>query len=83
MASLFPFPDALMVRVILDEAAEVGHDVGDDDEGTGDVALMSPSKMETLGKLGFILYRKALSCFHDEGVGGRGPHEPRQDGDPR
>ena len=37
-------------RVILDEAEEVGHDVGDDDPGMGDVALMSPSKMETLGE---------------------------------
>ncbi|CAM9759796.1 unnamed protein product [Pylaiella littoralis] len=34
-------------RVILDEAAETGLQDGDDD--TGDVALMSPSKMEKLG----------------------------------
>lgn len=39
-------------RVILDEAPEISlnSESGDDDQGTGDVALMSPSKMETLGK---------------------------------
>eukprot|EP00903_Cladosiphon_okamuranus_P016238 g14980.t1 len=34
-------------RVILDEAAETGLEAEDDD--TGDVALLSPNKMETLG----------------------------------
>ena len=35
-------------RVILDEATETGLEAEVDD--TGDVALLSPNKMETLGK---------------------------------
>ncbi|CAN0176772.1 unnamed protein product [Ectocarpus sp. 6 AP-2014] len=44
LALLGNFPN----RVILDEAAETGLEADDDDD-TGDVALMSPTKMETLG----------------------------------
>lgn len=36
-------------RVILDEAPETGIEAGNEDDPTGDVALLSPSKMETLG----------------------------------
>ncbi|CAM9711766.1 unnamed protein product [Scytosiphon promiscuus] len=36
-------------RVILDEAVETGVEAGNEDDPTGDVALLSPSKMETLG----------------------------------
>lgn len=48
--------------MILDEAEEVGHDVGDDDPGMGDVALMSPSKMETLGEAEVLVLR-AVSVY--------------------
>lgn len=45
---------ALFYRVILDEAAETGLEAEDD---TGDVALLSPNKMETLGKIENITRR--------------------------
>lgn len=49
-----PLPLRLsMGRVIVDEAPEVGLDADDEDSlGAQDCALMSPSKMDTLGKRG-------------------------------
>jgi len=46
---LTPVALALLCRVILDEAAETGLEADDEDD-TGDVALLSPSKMDTLGE---------------------------------
>ena len=50
-----------LFRVILDEAAETGLEAADDD--TGDVALLSPNKMETLGEIRHVVItRHRVSC---------------------
>ena len=54
--------------MILDEAAETGLEGEDDD--TGDVALMSPTKMETLGEIVSFVDRM------QQGVAGYQPGVP-------
>lgn len=50
-----------LFRVILDEAAETGLEAEDDD--TGDVALLSPNKMETLGEIRHVVIKRhRISC---------------------